>query len=274
MLQMNAHNGSNGSACAPRASAAFQPRALARTNYGSTQVTPRPFGEGPHVNDNMAIVGISLGNPNQEGAKFEAILDWASKNFDKFVVIIFDTLYRHNYLLQHGGNMAKAFEMARHTGKMWHLDHQPSLDAHKDKIVQVHTWETFRTDPNFTDRMDQLIRLEATSPVFRDYLDQNIAQYFSRGNRDGLPEEEKAQIAARARLFILEELAGYSIIADKYKAARIYPSEVMPTFQYFKLEKDDKTPGFESLRRMPHVTLKLRGNGKKDAPPRPDAFGG
>lgn len=143
-------------------------------------------------------VGISVGSKALSGAKLAAVLQWAGRHFDRLVIDLSDTLYRHNTPLP----SAEALVASRQAGNAW-LSENAHLLAATPKPDHVSRWD-WLAQSDFTAVRRELAELSVASPAFRVALDADILAYTGR-----YPEVDPQA----SRAFLIEEAAVHTLMA-------------------------------------------------------------
>ena len=73
-------------------------------------------------------LGISVGQPNHEGGKFAATVEWAARHFEHIRVDVSDTLQRHR-LMGAGASPVEAGRASRRAGDDWIMRALPVLSG-------------------------------------------------------------------------------------------------------------------------------------------------
>ena len=176
----------------------------------------------------LAIVPISLSNPNHYNEMFEVILNWVTKEYNEIIINLADTLYRHNYLSP-GISEEKAYNIALTKGDKWIENHSYLLK--KYKITRLNRWDKWISHDNFKRNKLEIDALYNKDEIFRQAIDNEINIYLKRASRVNKFDEFSKEQSKR---FLLEESAVYPIIAQKYDADRIYPGTVSKWLKYLQ----------------------------------------
>lgn len=167
-------------------------------------------------NFGAATLGVSTPSPNWQGTKFAAILDFAAANFTTIRIDVSDALYRHSFMA-HGVPPAEADARANAMGALWLAQHQDIIDACPIK-PNVVRWAQWYRHPDYAGTLAGFERAHAVSPVLRQAVQDDIAEFYRRkGHAPSLIESE------HSRNYLIEELAVITLQARDLPSLKLYP---------------------------------------------------
>lgn len=121
-----------------------------------------------------ARLQISVGsNPKYEGDKFFAALEWCANRFENTILIVSDTLQRHNHALP----APAAWKASRLEGDRWLWRNQKALACFNPSITR---WDEWLNHPLYPTARKQVNRLVQGSEYVREELAVFLCQQQSK----------------------------------------------------------------------------------------------
>jgi len=190
-----------------------------------------------------AILGISVGNQNQEGPKMEAMISWAARRFERLHVLVADTLQRHNM------PFTGAEEISRRAGDLWVERYVPVVEK-TGKLKSVVRWDEYLRHEDFPATLDAIRAAAENNLLLAAAIEADIQRFLSR-RKEALPDA-----AEKSRCYLLEELAFFTIYGRVQPGARLYPSKNLESFALIEAGKIPEAP--RGMERQQRVALVLR----------------
>ncbi|MDE1153750.1 MAG: tRNA-dependent cyclodipeptide synthase [Micavibrio sp.] len=170
---------------------------------------------------NTARLQISVGSPRHTGEKFYALTEWAAARFDKVILIVSDTLQRHNISLQHGLTLEEAYDASLFFGHRWLKENKGALQNLSASQKVLTTWDHWITHPDFQAAHNEITNLLHTDADVRKAIEEKAASFCQReGSVDSLAQHRSLQTSVT---YLLEELAAFSIMFKETPAVDVYP---------------------------------------------------
>lgn len=202
----------------------------------------------------IAEVGISYGQPFHEGRKFDSLLHWTARKFDKVFITLSDTLYRHNYEAE--GHCPKvALNIARTYGDMWLARNKKFLNKYDKEQLSIIRWDTFRYHADFDNLYDDLMRFRLEDKGFQAAIAQDTQDYLHR-NKDTIKGDDSFLHHRKSLDYVMEEIVVYTLIGREMKSARIYPGQDLESFKYMR--QPHIPAHLKGLNQSPHVHLSFQ----------------
>lgn len=162
-------------------------------------------------------VEISVGQNYHEGARLEATLDWARKNFEKVVLLLGDTLQRYN-LMMDGLSSEKAYAQSLVDGDEW-------LERNKELLrgLTILRWDEVTGHTNFADARLKVTSLYDTNGLVQREIRKAIDEVAERRE---IGQTESAMFNKLSQNYLLEEIAGAAIANTMYPGVSAYPGSL------------------------------------------------
>jgi tRNA-dependent cyclodipeptide synthase len=165
-------------------------------------------------NHNVARLQISMDNLKHQGAKFAALTEWAANRFDKVIVIVSDTLNRHNIIQNYDMNDKLAYEVSKAIGDNWLEANQGALDNIPEDKIEIKRWDDYLQHEKFDDTRALLSDMyHMGDKGFKEAVCKK-SDFFCQ--RNGQVGSAFARMSSNA--YILEELACFAIMFEEDKA--------------------------------------------------------
>lgn len=152
---------------------------------------------------------ISVGKAATEGDKFYAFCEWAAARFPRAMVIVSDTLQRHNLQFENGLTEQAARVKSAALGSEWLVRNRAALSL----LPKAHIlrWDAALAHAETDPAMAHLVRIFETSAAVRSAVDATVAAFWARQEQGGaFTFGRQALFAEHSRAFLLEELAVFS----------------------------------------------------------------
>lgn len=172
---------------------------------------------------------ISVGQSYHEGAKLQAMVDWARYRFDELIVCANDALQRFNIMFEEEIEEEEAEAKAIDLGAAWLERAMPVIEG--VTRARVMRWEDWKLRAEFQASHDAVEWLYHHNTDFRSAIDENIEAVWSRRERED-PERytavRKEEFQDLSRRYLLEETAVFAqMFEDEEEAIDIYPGTVL-----------------------------------------------
>ena len=194
---------------------------------------------------NVARLQISVGNPKHDGDKFFALAEWAAARFDHVILIVSDTLQKHNIGIQRGVNLDAAYRQSLHMGDEWLARNKAAIDILSNKTVT--RWDDWLNHADYQNTYMAISTLYNQREDVKTAIDNKAREFAIRhvGHDDNNPAlQEMTKIAAR---YIIEELAAFAIMFREPRAVDVYPGSWFQEI-FDVLAQYDGIPAIESFK--------------------------
>lgn len=173
-----------------------------------------------HTGASVCSLNISMGNPNQTGSKFEAMIAWVNQHFNYCIINLSDTLQRHNFMAQ-GYTLQEAHEKAVDLGNNWLKQNETIIKKLSVKNVIVR-WDEWLAIPEVQDNIFKVTEWYEKNPAFQECVKADARKWQTR--------QEINIPLTYSIFFLLEEIGVHSYIASKEYAkgnflAHCYPAK-------------------------------------------------
>jgi tRNA-dependent cyclodipeptide synthase len=175
-------------------------------------------------------MGISMGNPNTDGDKFRAMVDFVNhqENFDRCLLCVSDTLAAWNQVDSRGVVLPDAIERSRKLGDEWLVRNSKAI-ADIRMPIEIVRWDRWRLHPDFAESLAETRFHYERSPGFRTSINADINNIAQR--RGPMDAEVAANLQENSLSFLLEEVAGYRLFYREFPAcAKMYPGTRLHSF--------------------------------------------
>lgn len=197
-------------------------------------------------------LGVSVGNGSHEGAKLEALIDWAAARFKFVNIMVADSLQRHNIMAETGVDEAQALAMAMRAGDEW-IERNGAILA-RLPAHRLYRFDHFRMNPDFADISRLLHGLYDRNLRFRALIDGDVHAYWERRVARGEAQGMDAEIFMRhSRNYIIEELAVMKIFHEECPGIEVYPGKFIRAVTAPERQMVDGLP--ESLKTYPMIEV-------------------
>lgn len=142
---------------------------------------------------------ISVGKPNYEGEKFRALCEWAAGRFDRTVLIVSDTLQRHNVRYQRNCDAATAWKVSRLEGDAWLKRNDAALSLLKSPIII--RWDELLMHPDYNPIVP--------SPALEGAIETTLKEFWQRHDYD---PALYFSFHHHSRAFLIEELSVFAYL--------------------------------------------------------------
>lgn len=186
-----------------------------------------------------ARLQISVGNPKHDGDKFFALAEWAAARFEKVILIVSDTLQRHNLAFYNDMNAADAHQRATAMGDYWLKKNYNAIDILPNKIVT--RWNDWLDDLAYAATRDIIQAEFETNSDFRSAVEAKALEFTVR--QFGLSNPDAINVSVK---YILEELAAFALMFSSERAIDVYPGSWF--MDIIKILAVSNTPYAEAFR--------------------------
>lgn len=207
------------------------------------------------------MLGVSLGNANFEGARFEASVEWISERFERCAVVVGDSVYRLTLQLLEGLDEEAARAKAMEAGADFCRLYAPMLAQFGGKCqFEFIRFSEVETAESFAGHHDQLRTLARDDAAFARSISDFADLYLGRGDKlDANPfavsADQAAQIAAD---YLIEESALFCCLEEMGWPVLVYPGSIDSIADLC----EGKFAGApEALARLAFLSLDLRKRG-------------
>jgi len=163
---------------------------------------------------------VSMSPNYPSGEKLESIFEWMYRNFENRYIYIGDTLQKHN-LIAEGSSPEEAYKKAEWIGKSWLFQSKSLIQNYDFDVIK---WDDVLSDPLFPEYLSYFTKAYNKCTKFRDVVMQDVVSFYGHGEIDA----HKIQCSVD---FILEEVAGDSVLAHQMPYAGVYPGSNLNTIQ-------------------------------------------
>lgn len=173
--------------------------------------------------DNECLIGISIGNPNYEGLKLEAILNWAYDRFKTVHVMVADTLQRFNLTYLEDIDTEHARERCLKNGQNWVNENKDLLSS-----SNIILWDDLITLEQTIDYKARLELAYESNLKLRYEVDKTIKKIHNRlykSDSDLYSIYRFKEFYEASKNFILEETAVACYTEKVIDGPTIYPGE-------------------------------------------------
>ena len=179
---------------------------------------------------------ISVGQPNHEGAKLQAAVDWINRNpsVTEIQISVGDFLQRHN-IIACGEDEERAGYMSLLAGTLWIERNESILSGLQPKWSFTRWTDWFDTD-EFHKTHAAVLRLETDDPAFKEKIDLDTSLIAQRKELRG--ESIPKDFIQHSYNFITEELAVFAMQSRHLPAAEVYPGKPLETVRYLYGKED------------------------------------
>ncbi len=163
-----------------------------------------------------ARLQISVGNPKHDGDKFFALAEWAAARFEKVILIVSDTLQRHNLSFYRGMSESSAYQASLDMGNYWLHKNQKAIDILPNKIIT--RWNDWINDTAYADARHVIQKQFDANEYFRATVEAKALEFSVR--QFGLSNPDAVKVSVK---YILEELAAFALMFSRERAIDVYP---------------------------------------------------
>ncbi|MFQ6550592.1 tRNA-dependent cyclodipeptide synthase [Aestuariibius sp. 2305UL40-4] len=185
-----------------------------------------------------ARLQISVGQPYHEGEKFAATLEWCRPRFKGVVICVNDTLQRYNAMFELGLSDDVARQRSVAAGSDWIARNLGSVTD--DPIFEIRRWNDWLADPDYLETHRAILALDKTNPDFAAAISADIERIWARRHAND-PEAysmyRRAAFQELSRVYLLEEIAVFSLMFAQETAIDIYPGSALFAAQVFQGRK-------------------------------------
>ena len=202
---------------------------------------------------NRACLGISLGNANERGEKFSAIVKWLSSKFDEVVIDLSDALYRWNEYDDSGSLAVNGKEKAIAKGDQWITENSGALNAFNIPY-KISRWNNWLTHEDFFSVHHQIRGLYNSHSDFSHCMNMDIQKFMDRRKNLGL--EVNPAVIQNCLNFLFEEMAVHTIrFRTLPNTMQIYPGDDLKSIRALRL---GAVPGAPiGLQNVPLISLRI-----------------
>lgn len=169
----------------------------------------------------VARLQISVGNPKHDGEKFYALAEWAAARFDSIILIVSDTLQRHNLVLNMGLDDQQAHNVSLQQGDYWLSQNRAALDLMPQKTITK--WNDWLNHADFNEAHALLLKLYDEHDGVKKAI-QEKAALFSEKRIANLTNSFSAETITETSVrYIIEELSAFSLMFRGQRAIDVYP---------------------------------------------------
>ena len=201
-------------------------------------------------------LGISVGQPYNEGDKFAATVEWAARHFEQIRVDVSDTLQRHR-MIGEGTPAEEAATASRREGERWIARATPVLGACGTPYTIVR-WNEWLRHAEFPAVHATYSRLAASDRVLSTAIAADIDGFIARRAKHGGGMAEVSAVRAASRAYLIEELAAITLQGRAQSSARIYPGPELASFHAVRGGLVAGAPGGLERDYYVHVNLERR----------------
>lgn len=154
-----------------------------------------------------ARLQISVEQPGTEGEKFFALCEWTAVRFPKAVLVVSDTLQRHNLMFESGISEDAAAAAWRTRGDAWLTGNAPAIELMSNR--EVVRWDQALAHEETAGAAARLNELYRQGGAFQDAVDATVDRFWRRNAaRDKTYSPERHDcFKDHSRAFLREELA-------------------------------------------------------------------
>ena len=167
---------------------------------------------------------ISVGQKYHEDEKFIATLKLVSKKFQKFTVMVADTLQRHNIQSSLGLNAKEAYMASRKNGDEWIKKYYNNIIG-SEGFEGIRRWDEYLASNEFEITKVFLEKeISKNNSIFCESINATIAEYMARQNRSILPSSKKIELEYNCKRYLIEECAIMLLWVKEDFNFEIYPA--------------------------------------------------
>ncbi len=202
----------------------------------------RGYAEFDTAGDTEAIMTVCPGNPDQEGSRFNAIMEAASQKLRHLYIIQAGDLGFHNLKRLVPQNEARTFANVR--GQKWYTTHQPMIDRHMAGRCEVIPMANIISDPSYKDRVELIRKIYArgnnsVSSWFNDSANYNNPTKSKRWSEKGVLIEEWA-LKQDSLDYLCDEYAMRSLMWKRFGLREIYLGRAISDPELFQRENTER----------------------------------
>jgi len=172
------------------------------------------------TNAKSCILIVCPRSHEQSGAKLKATLDAIKARFGACPLFLADTLDVHNRMGD-GVSLEQARRMARSYGDTWLEQHRSMLNCFFDDAPDITRWTEITNHSDFAHRYNAIMGLYASNLVARHAI--NSICYAHTRVQTKRKKKASTALMKNSISYMLEEIAGLSIIHDINPAPEVYP---------------------------------------------------
>lgn len=176
-----------------------------------------PFGAEDRVaGAHSALFGVALGDPDVEGARLEACVEWLSAHFARCAVAIGDTLYRLTLAALHGVDEEDARERALAAGRTFSETYAPLFRQYSDRCAfEIIPLSSLATHPDYARHHAALAARAQSDAGLRDAIEAIAPRWIGTlEDLDGRRLPSAGAAWQLAEKYLVEEGAALAVLAS------------------------------------------------------------
>jgi tRNA-dependent cyclodipeptide synthase len=183
------------------------------------------------IHTSRAYLSVSLSNrlTGAEG-RLQEVLQWMQRSVSQFDVVIGDYFHRHNIEDLEGRPPSEALEIATEQGKEHAHRVQLALDHLGLNEVRIRCVTDISKQSDFVPALREMEAAWHSNAHFAQLIDQGT-EAFLRRFAPGRIAVERARF--HSRLYQLEELALFTLLANEGYSANVYAGAHLPVMKAF-----------------------------------------
>ncbi len=179
---------------------------------GPYKICPKnsvPWSEQDHVR-----IQISVGQPNYEGDKFYAFLEWANTRFETVTLVVSDTLQRWNMLFEQETTVENAWNQSRQAGDEWLVRNGHMIETVSG--LHILRWDDCLHAESYSLAREKLETMNNDCLLFQFAMQETKNAFWNRNmSSPGHSLERRNSFEHFSDQFLLEELAVFSDICAR-----------------------------------------------------------
>ena len=208
-------------------------------------------------NQNEAIMTVCPGNPDQEGSRFNAIMEAAGQKLSHLFIIQAGDLGFHN--LKRFNPKSEAAIFARVRGERWQEIHQPIIDKHMAGRCEVIPMANIVSDQTFSERVSLIKGIykrgdNRVTEWFNDSANYNNPSRMKRMQEKGIIVEEWA-LKSDSLDYLCDEYAMRSLMWKQFGLEEIYLGRAVNEHDFFQRENTEKPETDLTIPKVRPITI-------------------
>jgi tRNA-dependent cyclodipeptide synthase len=190
-----------------------------------------------------------------EGKKLRSLLHWVNENFAECIILVADTLHRHNLMSKYLYSEEKARQESLEMGRSW-IERNNIYINHIQPKTKLFRWDDWLLRSDTQETIVKFCELYKNEPQYRDAVHKDATNFLNRKSKRNELIRDKEYFLKKSADYLLEESAVDTIMAPLFAAIDAYPGPELECQRLIRLGQIPQVPN--SIRFFVRAEVKFK----------------